>query len=135
VHKYADQLPDRIIVDVTNPLNPSYDALSTPADSSAAEQIAQVAPPGASVVKAFNTTFAGPLVSGLVAGQPLDVFLAGDDAQAKATVTALVESGGLRPLDVGPLAQARYLEGIGLVHITLQRTLGTRFASAVQIVC
>jgi predicted dinucleotide-binding enzyme len=134
VQKYTDQLDGRTIVDVTNPLNPSYDALSTPADSSAAEQIAQVAPPGASVVKAFNTTFAGPLLTGRAGGQPLDVFLAGDDPAAKAKVTELIEAGGLRALDAGPLARARYLEGIGLLHITLQRSLGTRFATAVAIV-
>ena len=48
--------------------------------------IADVAPDGARVVKAFNTTFAGTLSPGAVAGQPLDVFLAGDDDEAKATV-------------------------------------------------
>jgi predicted dinucleotide-binding enzyme len=82
------------------------------------------------VVKAFNTTFAQTLVAGTVAGQPLDVFIAGDDAAAKATISQLVEAGGLHAIDVGPLSRARQLEGIGLLGITLQGPLGTQFMSA-----
>ena len=48
-----------------------------------AEDLAKVIASGAKVVKAFNTTFAGTLLAGQVAGQPLDVFIAGDDADAK----------------------------------------------------
>jgi predicted dinucleotide-binding enzyme len=57
-------------------------------------------------VKAFNTTFATTLVPGEVGGQTLDVFVAGDDEDAKQRVISLVESGGLRPPRRGP-AQAR----------------------------
>ena len=63
----------------------------------------------AHVVKAFNTVFGHVLAQ----GQPLDVLFAGDDAQAKATVSAFVECLGLRPLDVGGLEMARWLEGVG----------------------
>ena len=61
------------------------------------------------MVKAFNTTFAGTLVEGQVAGQPLDVILAGDEEEAKETVAQLVRDGGLRAIDVGPLERARQL--------------------------
>jgi predicted dinucleotide-binding enzyme len=47
----------------------------------------------AHVVKAFNTLFRDVLA----AGAPLDVFMAGDDAQAKASVSAFITSRGLRP--------------------------------------
>lgn len=134
VGQYGHQFTGKTIVDVTNPVNASYDGLSTPPDSSAAEQIAQVAPSGARIVKAFNTTFAGTLVPGAVADQPLDVFLAADDAEAKATVASLVEGGGMRPIDAGPLARARHLESVGLLHIMLQFSMGTGFASAVKII-
>ena len=50
-----------------------------------------------SVVKAWNTNFAGMLVEGGVAGQPLDVFVAGDEAGAKESVIDLVESRGPGP--------------------------------------
>jgi predicted dinucleotide-binding enzyme len=86
------------------------------------------------VVKAFNTTFAGTLIDGQVAGQPLDVFLAGDDEEAKASVSKLVEDGGLRPIDAGPLRRARELEAAGLLHMSVQGTLGTGFGSALKIV-
>jgi hypothetical protein len=86
------------------------------------------------VLKAFNTTFAGTLVAGQVAGLPLDVLIAGDDADAKAILSRLVEDSGLRAIDVGPLSRARLLEGIGLLHITLQGKLGTNWMSAVKFV-
>jgi len=44
-----------------------------------------------------------------------DVFMAGDNAQAKAGVAAFIESLGLRPLDVGGLKMAHWLEGAGVV--------------------
>lgn len=50
------------------------------------------------------------LVDGEVARQPLDVFIAGDDADAKATVSELARSGGLNPVDAEPPRRARELE-------------------------
>lgn len=131
--QYGSQLARKILVDITNPLNASFDDLATPPGSSAAEEIAKQAPASVKVIKAFNTTFAGTLVSGQVAGQSLDVFIAGDDPQAKARLAEALKASGLRPIDVGPLMRARQLEGIGLLHITLQQTLGTNWASAVKI--
>ncbi|HEV3478079.1 MAG TPA: hypothetical protein VG144_01365, partial [Gaiellaceae bacterium] len=55
-----------------------------------------------------NTLFAGE-----VAGQQLDVLIAGDDAEAKEKVAQLVSDGGLRPIDVGPLSRAQQLEQLG----------------------
>src|SRR5688500_520087 len=72
-------LDGKVVVDISNPLNATYDGLVTPPGTSAAETIREVLPKGAKLVKAFNTTFAGTLVAGEVAGQPLDVFIAGDD--------------------------------------------------------
>ncbi len=132
LQRYATQLGGRTVVDITNPLNATYDGLVTPPGSSAAEELAHVVPE-ATLVKAFNTTFAQTLVAGQVAGQPLDVFLAGDDAAAKARLAQLVQAGGMRPIDACPLQRARQLEALGLLHITLQSTLGTGFASAVKI--
>jgi predicted dinucleotide-binding enzyme len=49
----------------------------------------------------------------------LDVFIAGDDAQAKARVSAFIENLGLRPLNTGEPAMARALENVGLVELGL----------------
>jgi predicted dinucleotide-binding enzyme len=111
--RYGDQLTGKTVVDITNPVDPQTYAPLTVDAGSAAQEIALKAP-GAKVVKAFNTTFAGSLVEGEVAGQPLDVFVAADDDEAKARVRELAESSGLRVLDAGPLAHARQLEGGGV---------------------
>jgi len=132
--QHADALDGKVVVEISNPLDPqTYDRLITPPDSSAAEEVAKVAPAGAKVVKAFNTTFAGTLAEGWVAGQPLDVFIAGDDADAKAAVSRLVESGGQRAIDAGPLNRARQLEALGFLHIGLQTARGTQYNTAIKL--
>jgi 8-hydroxy-5-deazaflavin:NADPH oxidoreductase len=132
--EHGDQLAGRVVIDITNPVDvESFDRLVTPADSSGAEELAAKAAPGTKLVKAFNTTFAGTLVSGEVAGQPLDVFIAGDDDQAKAMVAELAESGGLRPIDAGPLKRAHELEHLGFLHMKIQDSLGTGFGSAIKV--
>jgi 8-hydroxy-5-deazaflavin:NADPH oxidoreductase len=133
VQQYRDRLAGKILIEISNPLNESYDDLATPPGTSAAEEVARLAP-GARVVKAFNTTFGGTLVQGEVAGQQLDVFLASDDADAKARLAAILRASGMRPLDAGPLKRARQLEGVGLLHITQQFSLNTGFGSAVKII-
>jgi predicted dinucleotide-binding enzyme len=115
VADYGPSLAGKVIIDITNPFDSTNTALVTPEGSSGAQEIAKVVHPGAAVVKAFNTLFAGPLAAGQAAGQPVDVFIAGDDAQAKARVSAFIESLGLRPLDTGDLAFAHWLEGAGLL--------------------
>jgi predicted dinucleotide-binding enzyme len=59
------------------------------------------------------------LAAGSAQGRPLDVFIAGDDAQAKEGVSTFVESLGLRPIDTGPLPMARALENATLLHLGL----------------
>jgi predicted dinucleotide-binding enzyme len=121
------------VVDTCNPVDFStFDSLLTSPGMSAAEEIAD-ANPRAQVVKAFNTTFASALVAGWVGGLPLDVFLAGDDARAKARVAALVADGGMHPVDTGPLRRARELEAFQLLHMTLQGPLGLDWASAIKL--
>jgi predicted dinucleotide-binding enzyme len=132
VGQYGDQLSGKTVVDITNPVDfSSFTPLNVQAGSAAAE-IAQKAP-GANVVKAFNTTFATTLPDGNVAGQSLDVFLASDDERAKAAVRELVESGGLRAVDAGGLARAHELEAMGYLHMAVQQSTGTGFASALKV--
>lgn len=134
VAEHGGELRGKVVVDITNPVDWStFEGLVTPADSSAAEEIAKLVPDGTSVVKAFNTTFAPTLAAGEVAGQSLDVLLAGDDADAKEKVASVVEAGGMRPLDVGPLRRSRQLEQLGFLHITAQEPLGAGFASALKL--
>jgi NADPH-dependent F420 reductase len=131
--KNAAALAGKTVVDITNPLNGSYDGLVTEPGNSAAEEIAALLPKS-KVVKAFNTTFAGTLVAGAVDGHSLDVFVASNDDTAKATVLSLVNDGGLRGIDAGKLERARQLEGLALLGITLQMPLGLGFQSAWKLV-
>ncbi len=116
VARYGEALAGKVIVDISNPFNAAFDGLAHREETSIAQEVAKVAPVGASVVKAFNTIFRAVLEQ----GRP-DVFIAGDSAQAKADVGAFVKSLGLRPLDVGNLKMAHWLEGAGLVTVGLAR--------------
>lgn len=112
-------LAGKVVVDITNPLNfETFDSLTVPADSSAAAEIA-AALPDSRVVKAFNTTFAGTLVSGKVGDNTTTVLVAGDDADAKALVMGIVGAAGLRAIDAGALRRARELEAVGFLQISL----------------
>jgi predicted dinucleotide-binding enzyme len=117
VADFGDALDGKVIIDITNPVAPDLSGLVTPHGSSGAQEIAKVAPAGAHVVKAFNTIFGHVLAK----DEHLDAFIAADDAEAKARVSAFLESLGLRPLDVGGLQMAQTLEALGLMMIGLAK--------------
>jgi predicted dinucleotide-binding enzyme len=121
VSQYGDALAGKVIVDITNPFNPGVTGLVTFDDSSAAQEIAKAAPASAHVVKAFNTLFANVLSAGPADGRPLDVLIAGDDAEAKARVSSFIESLAMLPRDTGDLTMAHWLEGAGLLMVGLIR--------------
>jgi 8-hydroxy-5-deazaflavin:NADPH oxidoreductase len=130
--RYGDQLDRKVVVDITNPIDvDAFEPLQLEAGS-AAQDIAAKAP-SAQVVKAFNTTFAGTLAEGEVAGQPLDVLIASDHQDAKETVRRIVADAGLRPIDVGPLKRARELEALGYLHMAIQQPLETNYGSTVKV--
>jgi predicted dinucleotide-binding enzyme len=118
VREFGDALANKIVVDITNPFNGDASGLAVPHDTSVAQLVADAAPASTSVVKAFNTLFSHILAS----GAPVDVFMAGDDAQAKARVAEFITSLGLHPRDAGDLSMAHWLEGAGLLEMGLART-------------
>lgn len=119
----ADQIAShaagRIVIDATNPLKPDYSGLATEGGPSGAERLAGRLP-GATVVKAFNTLFAGIQGHPDALGTPLDALFATDDDTAAATVAELASAIGFRPVRVGPLAAARELEALAWLNIRLQ---------------
>jgi predicted dinucleotide-binding enzyme len=130
VKAYGEALAGKIVVDITNPFNADASGLAIPHDTSVAQLVAEAAPASTHVVKAFNTLFSHLLT----AGQPEDVFLAGDDLRAKASVSEFIASLGLRPRDVGGLAMAHWLEGAGLLEMGLARTgLGFNISLGVNL--
>jgi 8-hydroxy-5-deazaflavin:NADPH oxidoreductase len=117
VTHYGDALAGKILVDITNPFNADASGLVTTEGNSVTQQIAAAAPEGTHVVKAFNTIFRGVLAD----DKPLDVFFAGDNAEAKTRFAAFLESLGMRPLDTGGLEMTYVLEWAGILIMGLAR--------------
>jgi predicted dinucleotide-binding enzyme len=117
VAHYGDALAGKILVDITNPFNDDVTAVVTTPGNSVSQQMAAAAPDGTHVVKAFNSIFQGVLA----ADKPLDVFFAGDSAEAKARVAAFLESLDMRPLDAGGLEMTHVLEWAGILLVGLAR--------------
>ena len=107
----------KIVIDATNPIAPGFQ-LAVGHTTSAAEQLATFLP-GASVVKAFNTTGAENMADPLYDGDPITMFICGDDEAAKATVTDLAKALGFDVVDVGGLEAARFIEPMAMVWINL----------------
>ena len=83
--------------------------------------------PGARVVKAFNTVFMNVVARNVEAhGDPLVIFLAGDDGDAKATVSAVVDGPGCAGRPRGPAATAGELMQAGgpVIALHLEKVAG-----------
>ncbi len=111
----ADIVAGKIVIDATNPIGGEG---PVNLERSGAETIQDLLP-GARVVKAFNTVFAGNQDTAEVDGVQLDGFVASDDGDAKAEVSRFLEQVGFRVIDCGPLAAARYLEAMAILNISL----------------
>ena len=109
VRDIGDTLEGKIVIDISNTFNADATGLVTPEGTSGAQEIAKALPGSAKVVKAFNTVFGHVLAQ----GGRLNVFIAGDDTDAKAQVSSFIDSLGLRAFDAGNLAAAHWLEAAG----------------------
>jgi 8-hydroxy-5-deazaflavin:NADPH oxidoreductase len=116
----------KVVIDTTNPLDPTGDraalAVSGPADSGG--ETVQRTIPDARVVKCFNTVNNGIMVDPGFAGGRQPMFIAGDDATAKATVTEALDDFGWDAFDVGGIEQSRQLESLCLLWVAVGRTRG-----------
>ena len=114
----AAAVTGKTVIDVTNRMSFGANGPDIDTTTSNSEELAALLPE-ARIVKAFNTLFASRQADPTLDGVRLDGYIASDDAAAKTAVAALVESIGLRPVDVGPLARARQLEGLAFLNIAL----------------
>ena len=121
--RQAEGLAGKVVVDISNPISADFKELVIGHTTSAAEEIQKLAPQ-ARVVKAFNTIFAQLLAPGSRQGKSLQVFVAGDDASAKAAVSELAKSAGFEAVEAGPLTNSRFLEPIGEMNIHFGYFLG-----------
>ena len=124
---YREHLGNKVVIDISNPIDfTTYDELQAPADSSAAAELAKQLPVGTAVVKAFNVNLGDTLTTGTNGTTPTTVLFAGDYAEAKIAVAALITAAGLRAVDAGPLSRARELEAMGFLQIVLAALGKTR---------
>lgn len=108
----AENLAGKVLWDTTNPLDFSKGfppSLSVGHTDSGGEQV-QRQVPGARVVKVFNTVGNALMFRPQLPGGPPDMFIGGDDADAKATTTALLADFGWNTIDLGGIVMSRYLE-------------------------
>jgi len=103
----AELFAGKIVIDATNPYT-ATGGLYDLGGSSSSEEIAKQLP-GARLVKGFNTMYFKHLASSGRTDLPIPerhpIFLAGDDAEAKAAVSRLIEEIGFAPMDTGSLAE------------------------------
>jgi predicted dinucleotide-binding enzyme len=108
-------LSGKIIVDPTNPLVRRDDGMLGIEIDGSNSEIIQAAAPGAYVVKAFNTLGSRTMVNPESTGGPVSIPLVGDSSEAKARIAGIVASMDLEPIDVGPLRNARHVEGLSVL--------------------
>jgi 8-hydroxy-5-deazaflavin:NADPH oxidoreductase len=125
----ASNLDGKVLVDVANPLDfsagmPPFLATAYAGATSLAEQI-QAAFPKVRVVKAFNTIAAPVMVNpALIAGDH-DLFIAGNDAAAKAVVSEIARGFGWQHIvDLGDIVGARATEALLPIWVRLWGTTG-----------
>jgi len=116
-------LEDKLVVDITNPFNARYDDFILPWDTSGAEEL-QRAFPRARLVGAFKNVWWEVFDQPEFDGQPSDVFVVADDADAKRRFLALVDGSPFRYIDAGRLANARIVERMTLFSGELGQRYG-----------
>ncbi len=121
-----DHVAGKVVIDATAPLNLERRQVSVlPVKEGSAAQQAQALLPQARVVAAFQTVPAAALAD-LETPIDADVVVCGDDPEAKQTAMVLAEKiRGVRALDGGGLANARFLEETTAIIITINRIYKT----------
>lgn len=119
----------KVLIDCTNPLGPGL-TLAVGFNTSGGEQIALLAK-GARVVKAFNTTGFSNMENPKYGSKGVTMLYATDDKSAAMIAEQLIRDVGFEPEFAGALKQARYLEPLAALWISLTPRLGRDFAIAV----
>lgn len=130
--KATGPLAGKTVIDCTNPLLPDLSGLAIGTTTSAAEEVAKLLP-DAKVVKCFNTlgytNFADPVFN----GEKASMFYCGDDAGAKLIVAELGNQLQFDMIDAGPLSQARWLEAMAQLWISMAYKYGGSQRSAFRL--
>ena len=118
VESLSEQLDGKVLVDATNPLDHSSGTprLFVGHDDSLGERV-QRAAPGAKVVKAYNSVGNAVMVDPQFSDGRPTMFIGGDDADAKDTVTQLLVDTGWDVADLGGIDASRYLEPLCMAWV------------------
>ncbi|MBZ5591521.1 MAG: NAD(P)-binding domain-containing protein [Acidobacteriia bacterium] len=115
----ARQLAGKVLIDATNPLAfapGAPPALALGHSDSGGEQVQRWAPE-ARVVKAFNTVGYAHMVKPQFPGGPPDMFICGNDAAAKSSVTNILTAFGWNTIDIGGIQGSRLLEPMCILWV------------------
>ena len=115
----ARNLAGKVVLDATNPLvfaPNAPPALERGWNDSAGEQVQRWLPE-AKVVKAFNIVGNSLMVDPQLPGGPPDMFICGNDAEAKATVTRICADFGWPATDIGGIEGSRLLEPLCILWV------------------
>jgi 8-hydroxy-5-deazaflavin:NADPH oxidoreductase len=115
----ADNLAGKVVIDVTNPLalSEGKPVLVLGFPNSAGSTIQQWLPKS-HVVKAWNIIPSARMIDPKFADGEPDMFIAGNDADAKQTVANLLKSFGWRSaIDMGSIDKSYLLEALAMVWI------------------
>jgi 8-hydroxy-5-deazaflavin:NADPH oxidoreductase len=114
-------LAGKVVIDVSNPLKfeeGKPPALAVRGDDSGGEQVQRWLPQS-KVVKAFNTVGHTLMVNPQIPGGPPDMFIAGNDAGAKQTVTQICKQFGWPVTDIGGIEGSRLLEPLAMLWVVV----------------
>jgi hypothetical protein len=114
-------LAGKVVIDVTNPLKfeeSQAPRLALGFDDSGGEQVQRWLPQSR-VVKCFNIVGNTLMVNPQIPGGPPDMFIAGNDAGAKQTVTTICKQFGWPVVDIGGIEGARLLEPLAMLWVVV----------------
>lgn len=113
-----DSFQGKVVIDATNPLDFSrgLPALTIGHTDSLGEVVQRLIP-NAHVVKAFNTVGNALMVNPQLPGGPPDMFICGNDEDAKKIVSQICEHFGWGVIDIGGIEGSRYLEPMCLTWV------------------
>jgi predicted dinucleotide-binding enzyme len=117
-------LRGKILFSCVNFLKPDFSGLEIGTTTSAAEEIAKLAPEARLVEAIPPMAQILASESHRLGGQRISNFFCGDDAGAKAAVAGLLSDLDLEPVDAGPLSSARFIEPAGMLIVQLGYGMG-----------